>query len=133
MFFVSEKEVNSLDTRSVGNKKEEIACEYLKDKGYSILKRNFSCHFGEIDIIAKFEHTLVFVEVKYRGNAEHGTPEQAVTSTKRRRIIKTADYYRVRYQVLEDVPCRFDVIAITGRDGNIKHFQNAFDYYGEIR
>lgn len=119
-----------METRKVGNEKEEIACKYLEEKGYFIIKRNFFCRFGEIDIIAKQEQTLVFVEVKYRQKIQHGMPEQAVTPVKRKRIIKTADYYRVRYRVLEDVPCRFDIIAIAGAEENIKHFENAFDYYG---
>ncbi|MDD3277865.1 MAG: YraN family protein [Lachnospiraceae bacterium] len=117
-----------MDTRTVGKEKEELACLYLKRKGYQILKRNFSCRFGEIDIIARDDSTIVFIEVKYRTRSDSGTPEQAVTPGKRRKIIKTADYYRMCAQILEDVPCRFDIISVT-RD-KIIQFENAFDYYG---
>lgn len=117
------------NTRAIGQEQEKRVCAYLEEKGYIIETRNFRCRFGEIDIIAVQGKTLIFLEVKYRGSTEYGTPERAVNWQKRKKIIKTADYYRVKNRILEDVPCRFDVVAVT--DEKIAHYENAFDYYGE--
>jgi putative endonuclease len=111
-----------------GRSQEKRACSYLKDKGYEILNRNFYSRYGEIDIIAKQQQTIVFIEVKYRESTRLTTPEEAVDYKKRRRIIKTADYYRLKNQIRDDVSCRFDVISMTQK--NIVHHTNAFGYDG---
>lgn len=118
-----------MNAREIGTHKEDEVCEYLKKKGYEIEERNFRSRSGEIDIIARYRGGLVFVEVKYRSSQRSGAPEQAVDWKKRRRIIKTADYYRVKHHIYEDEPCRFDVIAVT--EEGIRHYENAFDYYGQ--
>lgn len=115
-----------MNTRETGRRQEEIACDYLKAKGYRILERNFYSRFGEVDIIAKQGDTFVFTEVKYRSSTKIATPEDAVGWKKRRKIIKTADYYRLINHISEDVPCRFDVLSIT--EEGITHHENAFDY-----
>ena len=117
-----------MNNRETGNREEERACTYLMAKGYEILERNFYSRFGEVDIIAKQGDTLVFVEVKYRSNTRIAAPEDAVGFKKRRRIIRTVDYYRLKHRIPEDVPCRFDVLSITGE--GVKHHENAFDYDG---
>ena len=58
--------------RRQGDKAEERAAKYLKDKGYKILKRNYLCPLGEVDIIAKKDGAIVFVEVKQRSSADFG-------------------------------------------------------------
>lgn len=118
-----------MNKREVGSRQEERACEYLKLKGYEILEQNFFSRFGEIDIIAKQKDTIVFAEVKYRSDTRISFPEEAVGYKKRRRIIKTADYYRVKKSIPEDNPCRFDVLAIT--EEVIVHYTNAFGYDGK--
>lgn len=117
------------NTREIGQEQESRVCTYLERKGYIIEERNFRCRFGEIDIIARQGRYLVFAEVKYRSATDYGTPESAVNWQKRKKIIKTADYYRMKNRILEDVPCRFDVLAVT--DEKIVHYENAFDYYGD--
>ena len=114
--------------RRVGSAYERTAANWLRAHGCRILEQNFNCRFGEIDLIAADGRTLVFVEVKYRKNASSGLPEEALSSTKIRRICRTADYYRIRHGIPETRPCRFDVIAIQGTE--IRHHKNAFDYCG---
>lgn len=72
-----------MNNRDFGNMGEDLACEYLLKNGYQILERNK--HFSklcEIDIIAKFKNTVVFVEVKTRKTNSFGTPLEAITKTK---------------------------------------------------
>ena len=72
--------------RSIGTAYEEKAVEYLTAKGYRIIKRNFRCRIGEIDIIAKQNDIVVFVEVKYRRTDHMGQPLEAITFTKQKKI-----------------------------------------------
>lgn len=97
----------------------------MKTKGYTIIEYNFCCKSGEIDIVAMDGETLVFCEVKYRSNDRKGTPFEAVTIYKQKKICKTALYYITKHQIV-DVPCRFDVVGITG--DKIEIIQNAFAY-----
>lgn len=112
------------NNRKVGAAYEEKAAEYLKEKGYQIINKNFRCRMGEIDIIAKQNTILVFVEVKYRKTASFGYPEEAVSFYKQRTIRKVAEYFLAKEHLSSDTECRFDVIAILGE--KISHIENAF-------
>lgn len=70
------------NNRETGAKAEAIACWFLKQQGYDVLEQNFYTKVGEIDIIAKEDQTLVFVEVKYRKDDKKGYPAQAVDQRK---------------------------------------------------
>lgn len=98
--------------RALGFQHEEEAVRYLKDQGYRILCRNFSCRQGEIDIVAKEGCYLCFVEVKYRGTARWGDSLSAVDFRKQQRISRTALYYLARHGYGAETPCRFDVVGI---------------------
>lgn len=121
-----EKESNK---RKTGQKYEEMAVQYLRGKGYRILKRNYRCPWGEIDVIAKHGEYLVFIEVKYRGSCAYGTPAEAVDGRKQRRISRAALSFYGGNGYEQNVPCRFDVIGVDGK-GVISHIENAFDYQG---
>ena len=97
--------------QQIGKLGEDLATKYLEEKNYKILTRNFHCKQGEIDIIAKEENEIIFVEVKTRKCLMYGTPAEAVTKEKRRHIEKTAQYYLFIKQ-LEKQPVRFDVIEV---------------------
>lgn len=112
--------------RAEGYFQEQKAAEYLEQKGYHILKRNFYSRHGEIDIIAKDGEYFVFVEVKYRSSNRAGHPLETVDGRKQRRICRTADCFLYRYGYREACPCRFDVIGITAKE--IVHIENAFSY-----
>ena len=119
--------------KETGAKGEKLAARFLKRKGYKIVQRNYRCKLGEIDIIAKQDKTLVFVEVKTRQTAEFGPPQYAVTAAKRRQISRVALSY-IKYENLMEQSCRFDVIAVTfpreSRRPRIEHIENAFGLSG---
>ncbi len=112
--------------RSRGMDWERQAAEFLENKGYQILHRNFCSRYGEIDLVARQGRYLVFLEVKYRKDEKGGHPLEAVDRRKQRRICKTAVYYCLRYGYGEDTPCRFDVIGILGTE--IMHLEHAFAF-----
>lgn len=114
--------------RKIGNAYENAAASYLRQKGFLILEQNFYSRFGEIDIVAKDGRYLVFIEVKYRRNDSCGTPLEAVNAKKQKKICRTASYYCLKNGYADTVPCRFDVVAITG-DNVIAHMENAFAYH----
>lgn len=114
---------------SLGRSGEEKAAKFLKRLGFKILRRNYRCRLGEIDIIAKDRNELVFVEVKTRSSASHGLPAQAVNKRKQGQIIKAAQTFLMETS-LHDHPARFDVVAIqVGREEKteINHIRNAFE------
>ena len=114
--------------KNMGNKElggigERAAAELLQMEGYEILERNYRIRTGEIDLIARDARYLVFIEVKYRKNLQMGDPLEAVDVRKQQRIYQTARYY-LHQKKWENMPCRFDVIGITGTQ--ICHIRNAF-------
>ena len=111
---------------SLGKIGEELAAQYLIEKGYQILERNWRAYRREIDIIAIDGKDIVFVEVKTRQDDEYGTPEMAVNRQKRAHIYAAASGYYYEHKVGLDV--RFDVIAILYHDGKpeINHIVDAF-------
>lgn len=112
--------------RAVGTEYEKIAGKFLEQHGYEILMYNFRCRMGEIDIIAKEDGYLVFVEVKYRKDEAAGSPFDAVGVKKQRIISRVAAYYCLTHGYGEDTPCRFDVAAVSGE--KISVVKNAFEY-----
>lgn len=99
------------NNRALGAIGEEIAVELLKERGFSILQQNFRCKHGEIDIIAKEDGRIIFVEVKTRKNDKYGTPEEAVDHRKQKRLRLVATYY-LAHHCHDSHPCRFDVVSI---------------------
>ena len=111
--------------RNIGNEYERIAGKYLEKHGYQIIEYNFYSRHGEIDIIAKHEGYLVFVEVKYREDNKSGHPLEAVSLVKQKTICKCVLYY-MKKNGIQDVPVRFDVVGILGN--KVTLVQNAFEY-----
>ncbi len=112
---------------------EEQAVFYLEQRGYRIIERGFHCPFGEIDIIAACADELIFCEVKTRRQGALSTPQEAVSISKQRRLLKTAAWYLNQHPWAGDL--RFDVIAIVARKSGfdvveIEWFQDAFS--GEL-
>lgn len=112
----------------LGRRGEEAAARYLERKGFEILERNWTCAYGEVDIIAQSEETLVFVEVKTRSNTDRGLPEEAVDAKKRKRYEMIAATFLGTYDAV-DVAVRFDVVAILAVGGEralLRHHISAF-------
>ncbi len=102
---------------------EKIAVKYLMNNNFEIIQTNYRTSFGEIDIIAKDNEYIVFVEVKYRKNNNYGFPREAVGAAKQKNIITTAMSY-IEENNLENVDFRFDVLEVL--DGAVEHIKNAF-------
>jgi putative endonuclease len=117
----------SLFKKTLGKEGEDRAAQFLARKGYTILERNYSTRSGEIDLVALHNGQVVFVEVKTRTSDAYGAPELAVNPRKQLRMIKAALGY-IKYKKLHQMPCRFDVVAITAADENgVELIQNAFE------
>ena len=117
----------SLLRKLLGRTGEDRAAKHLTEKGYKILERNYSVPQGELDLIALDRGTLVFVEVKTRTSEAFGAPELAVDQRKQRRMIMAALGY-LKHKKLHQMPCRFDVVAISGAGGDkVELIQNAFE------
>ena len=114
-----------MNKRQVGSNFEHEAVVYLQSLGYSIREVNFYCKAGEIDIIADNEGYLCFIEVKYRESEQDGFPEEAVDFRKAEKITRSAVYYMNKHGISDSFPCRFDVVAILGKE--ITLIKNAFE------
>ena len=110
----------------LGSLGEALATEYLTNKGYTILDKNWRYLKAEIDIIALKNNTLAVVEVKTRSTDFFGNPEEFITKSKIKLLITAADAYVQKRNL--DVDIRFDVIAIVKNDKktNLKHIKEAF-------
>ena len=118
-----------MDTRAIGKRGEDLAAEMIRAQGGRVIESNFFFKGGEIDLIVKDrwmgEDYLCFVEVKLRENTDAGYPEEAVTLTKQKKIIKGAlTYMNYRKISHNTTPIRFDVVAILGDE--VKWIKNAF-------
>lgn len=118
-----------MNTKDIGNFGEDKARRYLQDKGYIFLDKNYSCHYGEIDIIMLDGSTTVFIEVKTRKTKSFGYAAEYVDYRKQERIRKTC----ISYTRSDDVDMRFDIVEVYYKiqNGNpvvtdINHIENAF-------
>lgn len=112
--------------RTIGAVHEEMAADFLKKQGFSIIEMNYRTRRGEIDIVAREGRYLVFCEVKFRKTSAFGNPLLAVDRKKQRQISYTALSYLRKNRISEYTPIRFDVIAMM--PDQISHFRNAFDF-----
>jgi putative endonuclease len=97
--------------QGLGKWGEDYAARELARRGYAILERRHRTRFGEIDIIARDRGVLVFIEVKARRSLTKGSPADALTWHKRRRLSRLAAAY-LAHQCEPNVPCRFDVVSV---------------------
>lgn len=112
-----------MNNRKFGDAGEDLACRYLQKQGYEILERNkHYSRFCELDIIAKYKRTIVFVEVKTRKTNAFGTPSEAITKTKYENIKKGVQFYLSENKVKD---YRIDAICITLKpEIKIEHLKN---------
>jgi putative endonuclease len=116
------------DHKVIGSAGEEIAGRYLEENGFEIADRNWRTRSGELDIVARRGKMLVFVEVKTRRSKTFGSPEEAVTPAKARKIRQLASEYLSTVSHSDEV--RFDVISLLlDAEGNtleLRHITDAF-------
>ena len=112
----------------VGRGGEDLAAEHLRRLGYRIIERNYRTRQAEIDIIARHEEVIVFVEVKTRRNTGFGHPKWAVTPAKQRKISMAALEYLKKHRAMQS-RARFDVVTIQTINGkaSIEVIANAFE------
>jgi len=116
--------------RLFGDLGENTACSYLKKSGYSIIKRNYQTKFGEIDIIAKKENQLIFIEVKSSNFDSEIPPEDNLTKAKIKKLLKTIELYLLSNRFSREIPHRLDLIAVkldkNTQKAKLKHFINIY-------
>lgn len=111
-----------------GKLAEGIAANYLAKQNIKILKRNFHCRFGEIDLIGLEQDILLFIEVRYRKNEKFLTAIETIDPHKCKRIVITSEYYLSQQKKYQSYLCRYDVITLTGELDTpvIEWIKNAF-------
>jgi putative endonuclease len=113
-----------------GKKAEDLAVEFLRKNGYTILVRNFRFQKAEIDIIAEMNHQIVIVEVKARSTDAFMLPQEAVTKTKIKSIVSAANHYMEEFDKHQEV--RFDIITVLPDERKnliIEHIIDAFEAF----
>ena len=114
---------------TIGERGELRAAEYLQNKGFYILERNYRTRLGEIDLICADDRYLVFVEVKTRSSTSFGMPCEAVTSVKQRKLVLAAQQWLYNHPT--ELQPRFDVVEILVSPDRstcrIRHIPDAFE------
>lgn len=113
---------------ALGKIGEDIAFRKIKKLGYKCIERNYRCVLGEIDLIARHDDYLVFIEIKTRKGRDTGYAKEAVNIRKKRQISKAALNY-MKEKNCSDVKARFDVVAVSicQDKPDIEVIQNAFE------
>jgi len=111
-----------------GKAAESQACRFLIDHGLELVARNYRCRHGEIDLVMRDGRSLVFVEVRYRGNRRFAGGAETVDRRKQSKLAATAMQYLQSHPAAAAHPARFDVIAIDGEFGEdrLEWIRNAF-------
>jgi putative endonuclease len=108
-----------------GTEGENIAAEFLRNKGFEIVARNYRYKHAEIDLIVRKDSFIVFVEVKTRSYSFYGEPETFVDSRKAATILRAAEQYT--YENKYEGNIRFDIVSVkTGVKPEVVHFEDAF-------
>ena len=112
-----------MNNRAFGKAGENMAAEILQLQGYRILKRNYRCRMGEIDIVASKNNAITFFEIKTRTGCEYGKPAEAVNFRKQNRIRKSAECY---LQEVERMGFRPEKITFDVLEIEVNHIKEAF-------
>ncbi|HEY6941424.1 YraN family protein [Dokdonella sp.] len=118
--------------RAAGARYEEFACAHLQRAGLAPIARNYTCRYGEIDLVMRDGPVVVFVEVRYRrdgGASRYGDGADSIGASKRARVQRAAAMFLAQHPALADSACRFDVVAIAGSGphAELHWLRNAFD------
>jgi putative endonuclease len=116
-----------MHNKSLGKTGEDMAAEYLEDKGYDIIERNCRNKYGEIDLVCKKGDCLIFAEVKTRIGEQFGLPEDAINKEKINKLIKNAAAY-VAFKAKDIYMYRIDAVCIVLDENmnpvRINHYEN---------
>jgi putative endonuclease len=100
-----------LNRNNQGLAAEAVAVRFLQQQGLMLLAQNYSCRYGEIDLIMRDGRTLVFVEVRLRSNLNFTSAAASIHHHKQQKLIRTAQFYLQTQQL--DLPCRFDAVLFS--------------------
>lgn len=118
--------MNKLNLRSKGQHYEQMAAEFLRRHGLQLVDQNFLAKGGELDLVMRERNSIVFIEVKYRKNQNHGHAAETVTWRKQQRLIKAANWWMLKKGLNADsTDFRFDVVAIHNDGHHIEWIKNA--------
>ena len=108
------REPATTPTRGVGARWEDAALQFLLAAGLRLVERNFTCRFGEIDLVMRDAGSLVFVEVRFRDSARHGSGTLSVGPAKRTKLVRAASIWLQAHPSCAGEACRFDVVGCSG-------------------
>ena len=109
--------------QALGARGERLAARWYSERGYRIIDRNWRCRHGELDLVVSTGDTVVFSEVKARANHAFGSPAEAVTPAKQRRVRQLAAAW-IRQADARPAHVRFDVVSVVG--GTVEVIESAF-------
>ncbi len=109
--------------KCIGNYGENLARKYIEEKGYYLLEQNYLCKLGEIDLIARDNDYICFIEVKTRYSQRYGSPLESITSSKQKKIYRTAQYY-ICIKNIHKSHFRFDAIEVIISNDDRKPYIN---------
>ena len=118
-----------MQKKIIGKFGEDYCASKLCEQGYEILERNFHSRYGEIDIIAKHKHYIIFIEIKTRTKENIEQAQSSISTLKQKKLTKTAMYYLKDFPYTDElIEFRFDVIILQKENNEVfmKHFENAF-------
>ncbi len=126
--------MNQRKNIELGQKGEQAALDYLAEKGYSVVARNWHCPGGEVDLILRTGRTLVFAEVRTRSPGALVHPFETITAPKQRRVARAAEAYLRRHD-LHETEVRFDALAVTFENDQpvVEHLEQAFETWSPRR
>lgn len=110
--------------KALGKYGEDLAREYLENKGYKLIGQNVRLFCGEIDLLMQDKDALVIVEVKTKSNLSFGLPQEMVNYNKRRKLLQLG---RALWQKFPRYTIRIDVVAIDKGNDTIEHIVNAVE------
>ncbi|HKE44341.1 MAG TPA: YraN family protein [Steroidobacteraceae bacterium] len=118
-----------MDRRAAGSSAEAIACDFLVAHGLTLIARNYSCRFGELDLVMRDRGALAIVEVRSRASARFGGASESIDHRKRRRIVRAARHLLLARRELRHLPVRFDVVALdsSALPGGLEWIRGAFE------
>ncbi len=126
--------MDSFNRQQQGKLAEQRAYAFLQAKGLRLIKQNYRCPHGEVDLIMQDQDDMVFVEVRSRTSTDYGNALESVNKTKRIKLIKTALHFLQKTNLLYKMNSRFDIIAIHPVHGKmqLQWIKNAFSLEGNI-
>ncbi|MCP4270535.1 MAG: YraN family protein [Gammaproteobacteria bacterium] len=110
----------TITSKELGKQAEDFAAKLLMAKGLTLLEQNVNFRVGEIDLIMQDQKTLVFVEVRRRKHQQFGGAIGSITASKKKKLTRAALLYLQKNKLMDKVPCRFDLVAITDQNSQLQ-------------